>query len=448
MSGTAATSIIGRVRLSTQTDERLLARAQDGDTRCFEEVYRRYRSAVFGYCLMRTANRQAAEDATQEVFLKLSEASGATVQNVKAWLFTVARNVMVDASRRKCETPASPELESTLDSVASAADETAFSALDVTTNVYIALRRLPTQERQALIFREFRDWPSQRIADEFKMRPSNVDVLICRARADFGRAYAEVADLPLACRRATETIYRELASGASDRGLQLMRGHLAICPRCQAEYRRSRSPRFLGGFVPWLWIGTQMGRLGDFGTRIRVGSETAVSQLNQHVLPTWSAPAKATVALAIAATALAPGVARYVATEPAGAQRPAATAREVQSPSRTSSGAGGANDAQHSGVVGSDTARRGELLHECPSAATADSGTVHHAESAAHEAAAVTHHAASTTTEHSTAGTGAGTSHTTAPDTVTHTSEAVHTVAPVAPVEPDVPHDGIDGGHE
>jgi len=195
-----------------------------------------------------------------------------------------------------------------------------------------------------------------------------------------------------------------------------------------------------------------MGRLGDLGTRIRVGSETAVSRLNQHVLPTWSAPAKATVALAIAATALAPGVVRYVATEPAGAQRPAATAREVQSPSRMSSGAGGANDAQYSGVVGSDTARRGELLHECPSTATADSGAVHDAESATPHAATVTdheapvaRHAGTTTTEHSTAGTGAGTSHTTAPDTVTHTSEAVHTVAPVAP---DVPHDGIDGGHE
>ena len=207
--------VIGRVRLTTRSDEHLLVRARQGDVRSFEEVHRRYRSSVFGYCLMRLTDRQAAEDATQEVFLKVSEASGAAVKNVKAWIFTVAHNVEIDASRRKIAAPVFTELETVMDSVVHSSDETAFSALDVTTNVYIALRQLPTKERRALVYREFQDWPSQRIADELDTSPSNVDVLVCRARAAFGRAYAEVVDLPLACRQATETIYREIGSGAS-----------------------------------------------------------------------------------------------------------------------------------------------------------------------------------------------------------------------------------------
>jgi len=443
--------VIRRVRLTTRSDEHLLARARQGDARSFEEVHRRYRSSVFGYCLMRLVDRQAAEDATQEVFLKVSEASGAAVENVKAWIFTVAHNVVIDAARRKRTAPVFAELESVLDSVAHSSDETAFSALDVTTNVYIALRRLPARERQALVYREFHDWPSQRIADELDTSPSNVDVIVCRAHAAFGRAYSEVADLPLACRRATETIHRELGSGASDHQLGLMNAHMAICPRCRAEHRRAHSPRFLGGFVPWLWFGTQMDRLGHLRTSLADGAGNAVAHVNQLVFPGWSGTAKATVAIAIATTALAPGVAQYVAgpqPKEIGAGATISAVAPLRVASRLEGAVGEAPLISSSGTAHQDA----RLPHD-PLAVSATHDAPHDSESTSHETGSVprraeSSHSGSSTSKHAADTVDSGGEHTSTTKTGSEPFEASHSGSTEPPADTADSHAETDEGHE
>jgi len=418
----SANSVIGRVRLSTRSDEELLARARRGDQRCFDELHRRHRSSVYGYCLMRLGNRHAAEDATQEAFLKVSQASGAPIENAKAWLFTIARNVVIDAARRDRSMPAFTELEGILDSAAHPQDETAFSALDVTSNVYIALRRLPTRERQAFIHREFHDWTSQRIADQLDTRPSNVDVLVCRARAAFGRAYAEVADLPFACRQATETIYRELGSGASEHGLQLMKAHLTVCPRCQAEHQRAHSPRFVGAIVPWLWLGTQTRALAQIGDGIRTSVVTAGARLNRAILPSWSGPGKAAAAVMIAATAtaLVPGVTHYVVSKPPVRSASATTSRSTALlPSSAWSTGSSTRSPIDGGVHGGDVAHDMAALHAAHDSIAAGHDATHDSVTEAHH----THSSGSgsTMTEHSSAGADAGAVHTTDPAGEIHT---------------------------
>ena len=443
--------VIGRVRLTTRSDEHLLVRARQGDVRSFEEVHRRYRSSVFGYCLMRLSDRQAAEDATQEVFLKVSEASGAAVKNVKAWIFTVAHNVVIDASRRKIAAPVFTELETVMDSVVHSSDETAFSALDVTTNVYIALRQLPTKERRALIYREFQDWPSRRIADELDISPGNADVLVCRARAAFGRAYAGVVDLPLACRQATETIYREIGSGASDHRLGLMNAHMAICPRCRAEHRRAHSPRFLGGVVPWLWVGTQMDRLSHLGTHLTDVAGDTATHLNRLVLPGWSGTAKATVAIAIAATALAPGVVHYVAGPQtkeigAGATISAAAPRRVATRSETAVG-------ETSFISSSGTAHQDARLPHDQQAVSATHDAPHDSESTSHETGSVPRHAesshsGSSTSKHADDKADSVGEHTSTTKTGSQPIEVSHSSSAEPPADPADSHAETDEGHE
>ena len=53
------------------TDETsLVARAQAGDTRAFESLYRRNVDRVYGLCLRMTGNVSEAEDCTQEAFIQ------------------------------------------------------------------------------------------------------------------------------------------------------------------------------------------------------------------------------------------------------------------------------------------------------------------------------------------------------------------------------------------
>jgi len=309
--------VVRRARTAVRSDEALLERAQRGDTACFEEFYRRHKAAVFGYCLVRLADRQAAEDAMQEIFLKAHAATDGPVRNAKAWLFAVAHNAVIDVARRRRAVQAHVGLEYAIDEVASDFDESAFSAMDVSTNVFIALRRLPARDRKALVLRDFHDRSSQQIADELKMRAGSVDVLLCRARAALGRAYAEVSAMPFACRQNTELIYRETGSGITDRQRQLMDAHLVSCRRCAAEYARMRSPRFLAAFLPWLWLRLEATGLARPFNKLETAGASVLGSAERLPLSGLPVAAKAAIGVVVTAAILTPGVADRIARPPA-----------------------------------------------------------------------------------------------------------------------------------
>ena len=83
------------------SDAELVAQSRQGDLRAFADLYRRYLNQVYDYCRHRLASREAAEDATQTIFLKAL----ASIQTCRdgsvfaGWLFAIARNVIVDTYR-------------------------------------------------------------------------------------------------------------------------------------------------------------------------------------------------------------------------------------------------------------------------------------------------------------------------------------------------------------
>jgi len=326
ISGTSPASSVGtlgRLRRSSTSDELLFRRARLGDDNAFEELYRRHHPSVFGYCLGRLANRHAAEDAAQEVFARAAT-SDAEVGNVRSWIFTIAHNVVVDAMRRRVPDSALLDLETVVDSLDFSAEESAFAALDTVTNVFIALRRLPGRERKALILREFQDRTSAEIAADLGTRRANVDVIVSRARAAFGRAYAEIVELPPVCRQATETIYRELGSGASERRLASMKTHLATCPRCRAEHRRAHTPRYLGMLAPLLQLDAYP-RLAAMLEGLWPHAASAGGLLERISPAGWPAPVKAVLAVAVVGATLAPGAVDRGAETPSPAETPRVT---------------------------------------------------------------------------------------------------------------------------
>lgn len=75
--------------------------AARADPRAFAPLYERYLGPIYRYCYTRLGSREAAEDATSEVFLKaLAGLNGYRGGVFVAWLFRIAQNVVVDAYRR------------------------------------------------------------------------------------------------------------------------------------------------------------------------------------------------------------------------------------------------------------------------------------------------------------------------------------------------------------
>ncbi len=69
----------------------------------FLKAYDTFSPAIFRHCLFKVSDRELAKDLTQEVFTRVWKyvAAGNKVGNIKAFLYRVANNLVVDEYRKK-----------------------------------------------------------------------------------------------------------------------------------------------------------------------------------------------------------------------------------------------------------------------------------------------------------------------------------------------------------
>ena len=132
------------------SDAELLTRVGERDREAFETLYGRYVRPVFGLALRRLGDRGHAEDAVQEAFAAIWR-SASTYRPERGaaggWLYTVARNAIVDRLRRKGLSADAelPELASTEPGPAQRAEDS-----DVAWRVHRALEELRPREREVI----------------------------------------------------------------------------------------------------------------------------------------------------------------------------------------------------------------------------------------------------------------------------------------------------------
>jgi RNA polymerase sigma-70 factor, ECF subfamily len=132
------------------SDADLLARVGQRDRDAFEVLYGRYVRPVFGLALRRLGDRGHAEDAVQEAFAAIWR-SASTYRPERGaaagWLYTVARNAIVDRLRRNGPAPGAelPELVSADPGPAEHAEESY-----VAWRVHRALEELQPREREVI----------------------------------------------------------------------------------------------------------------------------------------------------------------------------------------------------------------------------------------------------------------------------------------------------------
>ncbi|KAF0244211.1 MAG: RNA polymerase sigma-70 factor ECF [Planctomycetota bacterium] len=86
----------------SRTDTALLALRRSGRPEGFSEIVRRYADALFRYCARRLGDRQLAEDAVQETFMRSWEGSATVAPaDVAGWLFGIARHTCQETARRR-----------------------------------------------------------------------------------------------------------------------------------------------------------------------------------------------------------------------------------------------------------------------------------------------------------------------------------------------------------
>jgi RNA polymerase sigma-70 factor (ECF subfamily) len=157
---------------------------------------------VFTLAVYLLADREEAEDVTQEVLVKLwQKGHEVTPHRVGAWLVRVTRNACIDAIRRR-----KGDRRFDVDDVETVeirerapGPEMLSQASQLGRRILSALRKLPEPGRSVVILREIQGFSYQEIAEALEMPISNVRVTLHRVRRRLRQELREVTDHVAAC---------------------------------------------------------------------------------------------------------------------------------------------------------------------------------------------------------------------------------------------------------
>jgi len=150
--------------VESASDGELIQRTGRRDHGAFEMLYRRHAGRVLGLALRRLHDRGRAEDAMQEAFAAIWRSAG-TYKPERGpgttWLYTVARNAIIDRARVRSDTAA--ELPERADDGPGPAQEA--EEAWVAGKVHGAVADLPDQERVLIELAYWKGLSQSEIAD-------------------------------------------------------------------------------------------------------------------------------------------------------------------------------------------------------------------------------------------------------------------------------------------
>jgi RNA polymerase sigma-70 factor (ECF subfamily) len=147
-------------------------------SRAIDDLYRRHGAEVYRYALAVLGNRADAEDVTQTTFLNAYRAieQGVRPRKPANWLLTIASNAIKQRFRQESARPKQVALDHEI------AGRSAEDDGPTVGELLTALSRIPPQQRQAIVLREFEGRSYKEIADILAITTSALETLLFRAR--------------------------------------------------------------------------------------------------------------------------------------------------------------------------------------------------------------------------------------------------------------------------
>ena len=167
-----------------QTEERssAIAAAKAGDLAAFEQLMRQYERLVLVTALRLLGSMEDAQDASQEVFLKLYRNLGKVQasENISGWLYRVTANACHDLRRRR---PESVPVEEAAELVSGEADpQQRTTEGERRRALELSLRMLSEKERAALVLRDLEGLTTEEVARALGSSEATVRSQVSKAR--------------------------------------------------------------------------------------------------------------------------------------------------------------------------------------------------------------------------------------------------------------------------
>ncbi|MHB1330894.1 MAG: RNA polymerase sigma factor [Minisyncoccota bacterium] len=150
----------------------------------FTNIYKKEHNVLFRFCYFRVSDREKALEITQEAFTKLwvQMASGKTMENSKAFVYTVARHLIIDWYK-KIKTRSLESLAKEDGVELDQADENSFSDIETSSDakrIIAMMSKMNQKYRDVIYLRFIEDLPPRDIAKTLKLNANVVSIRITR----------------------------------------------------------------------------------------------------------------------------------------------------------------------------------------------------------------------------------------------------------------------------
>lgn len=166
----------------------LVSKAQGGDSRAFEEIYRLHVGRVYALCLRLTADAVQAETLTQDVFVRVWQKLGSYRGTgfFGGWLRRLTVNVVMEdrrtMARRRRLTESSWEESRMMEMRGATAGSKASRRSDASIDLDRAIATLPPGARKAFVLHDVEGYRHREIAEMAGVAAGTVKAQLHRAR--------------------------------------------------------------------------------------------------------------------------------------------------------------------------------------------------------------------------------------------------------------------------
>ena len=206
-------------------------------SREIDDLYRAHVAEVYRYAYAVLGNHADAEDVTQTTFLNAYRAleQGVRPRKPSNWLLTIASNAIKQRFRQEQARPRQVELDERIAHAETEEDDAGPSVGELLT----ALSKIPPQQRQAIVLREFEGRSYTEVADILGVTTSALETLLFRAR----RSLAEELEHQLTCTDAQLAVSQSVDGRLGRKERRRLRDHLNECPDCAGFARLQQRHR-------------------------------------------------------------------------------------------------------------------------------------------------------------------------------------------------------------
>lgn len=152
-------------------------------------MYETHADSIFRYCFFKTSDRDVALDLTQDAFMRVWDylAGGKKIDNMNAFLFTVARNLVKDWYKKKKSKPFSHFSEGAFLDICD--EHTKTEQLAEIKILFKNLSKLPENYQDVLVMRFVEDMQPREIALILGEKENVISVRINRAQKKLRKLY-------------------------------------------------------------------------------------------------------------------------------------------------------------------------------------------------------------------------------------------------------------------